>query len=50
MFEQEPRAHRPDVLDHVQRDECFAGIHAILITIGGRDGKNCFALDSNLRP
>jgi hypothetical protein len=28
MFEQRPGAHRPDVFDHVQRDECFAGIHA----------------------
>jgi hypothetical protein len=28
MFEQQPRANRPDVIDHVQRDECFAGIRA----------------------
>ena len=48
MFEQEPRAHRPDVFDHVQRDEGFAGIHAVLISIGGRGGKNCFALDAKL--
>ena len=45
MFEQEPRTHRPDVFNHVQSDERFAGIHAVLITIGGRGGKNCFALD-----
>jgi hypothetical protein len=48
MFEQQPRAHRPDVFNHVQRDERFAGIHLILITIAGRDGKNCFALDRKL--
>ncbi len=27
MFEQLPHAHRPDMLNHVQRDESFAGIH-----------------------
>ena len=26
-------------------DKGFAGIHCVLITIGGHVGKNCFALD-----
>jgi hypothetical protein len=46
MFKQESRAHRPDVVNHVQGDEGFAGIHASLIMFGGRGGKNCFALDT----
>jgi len=33
---------QPDILNHVQRDEGFAGIREIVITIGGRGGKNCF--------
>jgi hypothetical protein len=49
MFEQQPRAHRPDMLNHVQSDKRFAGIHVDLIMASGRGGKNCFALDTNLR-
>jgi hypothetical protein len=28
MVEQQSRSHRPDMFNHVQRDEGFAGIHA----------------------
>jgi hypothetical protein len=28
MFEQQPRTHRADVLDHVQRDERFSPVNS----------------------
>jgi hypothetical protein len=30
MFQQQPRAHRADMLDEVESDKGFAGIHAEL--------------------
>ena len=47
MLKKLPYAHRPDVVDHVQRDEGFARFHASGITSEGTRGK-CFLVAARL--
>jgi hypothetical protein len=43
MLEQLPHAHGADMLDHVQRDQRFPGIHAGWIPISASPGKSVLA-------